>query len=192
MQIKAEQKNSRQSPRKVRLLANQVKDLPLDQAFEQLSLMERKGAIVLLKVLRQAVANATHNYHLKFEDLEIEHILVKTGPTYKRMRPVSRGRAHRILKRTCHVEVVLKTKQNVSPRARAQQAEAKTDQDKADDEQKNKKQSKQKIKKSPAQGHKEKSKPEPALKDTSKVKQQIKKDPTTAKRHRRQSTSARQ
>ena len=45
------------------------------------------------------------------KDLEIEKLVVKTGQTYKRMRPVSRGRAHRILKRTCHIEAVLKTKQ---------------------------------------------------------------------------------
>jgi large subunit ribosomal protein L22 len=110
MKIKAEQKNSRQSPRKVRLLANQVKDLSLEEAFTQLALMERKGSIVLLKVMRQAVANAVHNHQLNFEELEIDKILVKTGPTYKRWQPVSRGRAHSILKRTCHVEVVLKTK----------------------------------------------------------------------------------
>ncbi len=110
MKIKAEQKNSRQSPRKVRLLANQVKDLSLEGAFTQLALMERKGSIVLLKVMRQAVANAVHNHQLSIDQLEIDKILVKTGPTYKRWQPVSRGRAHSILKRTCHVEVVLKTK----------------------------------------------------------------------------------
>ncbi len=110
MKIRAEQKNSRQAPRKVRLIANQVKDLPLEEAFKQLALIERKGALVILKTLRQAVANATHNHQLKFEDLEIDKILVKTGPTYKRWKAVARGRGHQILKRTTHVEVVLKTK----------------------------------------------------------------------------------
>lgn len=110
MKIKAEQKNSRQSPRKVRLIANQIKDLPLEEAFKQLALIEQKAALVILKTLRQAVANATHNHQLKFEDLEIDQILVKTGPTYKRWQPVARGRAHQILKRTAHIEVVLKTK----------------------------------------------------------------------------------
>jgi large subunit ribosomal protein L22 len=110
MKIRAEQKNSRQSPRKVRLIANQVKDLPLEEAFKQLALIEQKAALVILKTLRQAVANATHNHQLKFGDLEIDQILVKTGPTYKRWQPVARGRAHQILKRTAHIEVVLKTK----------------------------------------------------------------------------------
>ncbi|MEA2056960.1 MAG: 50S ribosomal protein L22 [Patescibacteria group bacterium] len=110
MRIKAEQKNSRQTPRKVREVANQVKDKSIVRAMEQLALIERKAAIVLLKVMRQALANATNNHCLKIEDLEIDTILVKTGPTYKRYRAVSRGRGHGILKRSCHVEVILKTK----------------------------------------------------------------------------------
>ncbi len=126
MKIKAEQKNSRQSPRKVRLLANEVKDLSLEEAFVQLSLMERKASVVLLKVLRQAVANATHNHNLQIENLEIDNILVKTGPTYKRMRPVSRGRGHKILKRTCHVEAILSTKEEMA--ASAAQAAKQTEQ----------------------------------------------------------------
>ena len=112
MKIRAEQKNTRQSARKVRLLANQVKDMSLEKAFEQLALMERRASIVLLKVIRQAVANAIHNHQLSFEDLELDNIIVKVGPTYKRWQPVSRGRAHKILKRTCHIEVTLKTKQD--------------------------------------------------------------------------------
>ncbi len=110
MKIRAQQKNSRQSPRKVRLVANQVKNLSLAEAFSQLALMERKASLVILKVMRQAVANAVHNHQLSVDDLEIDNILVKTGPTYKRWQPVSRGRAHKILKRTTHVEVILKTK----------------------------------------------------------------------------------
>jgi len=110
MKITAEQKNSRQSPRKVRLIANQVKKLSLQDAFSQLALMNRKSTIVLLKVMRQAVANAVNNHHLAVEDLEIDNILVKAGTIYKRWQPVSRGRAHKILKRTSHVEVILKTK----------------------------------------------------------------------------------
>jgi large subunit ribosomal protein L22 len=112
MKIRAEQKYSRQTPRKVRTVANQVKDLGLTEALEQLALMERKAAIVIMKVMRQAVANATNNHGLKLENLELNNILVKKGPTYKRYRAVSRGRGHRILKRSCHVEVTLKTKES--------------------------------------------------------------------------------
>ncbi len=111
MKIRAEQKNCRQTPRKVNLVAAQVRGLSLTQAFEQLALINKKASIVLLKVMRQAVANAMNNHGLGIDQLEIDQILVKTGPTYKRFRAVSRGRAHRILKRTCHVEVILKSKQ---------------------------------------------------------------------------------
>lgn len=112
MKIRAQQNNTRQTPRKVRLVANQVKDLSLEKALRQLAVIERKAATTILKVVRQAVANATNNHGLKFEDLELDSIIVKKGPTYKRFRAVSRGRAHRILKRSCHIEVTLKTEDN--------------------------------------------------------------------------------
>lgn len=111
MQIIAEQKNTRQSSRKVRLVANAVRKLSVRAAFEQLTVMERKASIVVAKVLRQAVANAMHNHRLTADQIEIENILVNEGPTYKRFRAVSRGRAHTIFKRTSHVRVVLKTKE---------------------------------------------------------------------------------
>ncbi|MCC6711584.1 MAG: 50S ribosomal protein L22 [Candidatus Pacebacteria bacterium] len=111
MQIIAEQKNTRQSSRKVRLVANAVRKLSVKAAFEQLAVMERKASIVVAKVLRQAIANALHNHRLTADQIEIENILVNEGPTYKRFRAVSRGRAHTIFKRTSHVKVVLKTKE---------------------------------------------------------------------------------
>ncbi len=112
MLIVATQKNTRQAPRKVRLVANSVKKLPLEQAIKQLALVERKSTVVLLKVMRQALANAWHNHNLKLEDLKLNNILIETGPVYKRYRSVSRGRAHSIFKRTCHVRVILEAKQD--------------------------------------------------------------------------------
>ena len=111
MQIIAEQKNTRQSSRKVRLVANAVRKLTMKDAFEQLAVMERRASLVVAKVLRQAVANAMHNHHLTVDQLELKNILVTEGPTYKRFRAVSRGRAHTIFKRTCHVRVILETKE---------------------------------------------------------------------------------
>lgn len=110
MIITAEQKNSRQSDRKVRLVANSVKKLAIPDALKQLAVMERKASVVVLKVLSQAIANATHNHGLSVNDLEIKSILVNSGTHYKRFRAASRGRAHSILKRTCHVKVELTTK----------------------------------------------------------------------------------
>lgn len=123
MQIVATQKYTRQSPRKVRLVANQVKGLPLPQVIDQLGVIQKKSTLVILKTLRQALANAQHNYGLKIEDIELENILVTEGPRYRRWQAVSRGRAHGIIKRTCHVQVILKTADKapvVEPKAGAQ------------------------------------------------------------------------
>ena len=114
MQIIAEQKNTRQTPRKVRLVANSVKNLPLEQALKQLAVGERKATIVVMKVVRQALANAVHNHRLSPEDLILKNILVTEGARYKRFRAVSRGRAHNVVKKTCHVKVVLETQANAS------------------------------------------------------------------------------
>ena len=113
MLITAEQKNVRQSPLKVRLVANAVRKLPLGQAIEQLGVMERKSTVVILKVIRQAIANATNNLGLIYEDLALNNIIVSDGPIYKRMRAVSRGRGHSIQKKTCHVKVILEKKEKV-------------------------------------------------------------------------------
>jgi large subunit ribosomal protein L22 len=113
MTITASQIYARQTPRKVRLVANTVKSLPLVAAFQQLGVINREASILVMKVLRQAVANATHNHNLQAEDLVIKSIRVDGGSVYKRFRAVSRGRAHSIMKKTCHVTVELMEKTDV-------------------------------------------------------------------------------
>jgi large subunit ribosomal protein L22 len=110
MEFVATQKITRQSPRKVRLVANQVKSLALPEVLKQLAVIERRATLVLLKTIKQAIANAQNNHQVAFEDLELKELIVNEGPTYKRFRAVSRGQAHKILKRTCHIRVVLRTK----------------------------------------------------------------------------------
>ncbi|MBU0978977.1 MAG: 50S ribosomal protein L22 [Patescibacteria group bacterium] len=107
MEIKAVQKTTRQTPLKVRLVANAVRKLSIPKAITQLATMERRASLLVLKVLRQAIANALHNHHLSLDQLTIKSILVNEGPRYKRFNAVSRGRGHAILKRTCHVTVIL-------------------------------------------------------------------------------------
>lgn len=115
MIIKAEQKNTRQTSRKVRLVVDVIKKMSVVDAINQLAVMNRKSSLLVLKVLRQAIANATNNFGLAISDLEIDNIIVNDGPALKRWRAVSRGRAHTILKRTCHVRVDLRTKKEVKP-----------------------------------------------------------------------------
>lgn len=124
MIIKAEQKNTRQTSRKVRLVADVVKKMSIVDAIKQLAVINRKSSLLVLKVLRQAVANATNNFGLAVADLEIDNIVINDGPALKRWRAVSRGRAHTILKRTCHVRVDLRTKKEVKPSEVAAKVEA--------------------------------------------------------------------
>lgn len=123
MQIIAEQKNTRQSPRKVRLVANAVRKLSLEQALQQLAVIERRSTLVVTKVIRQALANAWHNHNLSAKELVLKNIIVNEGPTYKRWRAVSRGRAHTIFKRTSHVRVILETKNKAAQPAAKPAAE---------------------------------------------------------------------
>jgi large subunit ribosomal protein L22 len=127
MQITASQQNTRQAPRKVRLVANQVRKLSLEKALEQLAVIERRSTTVVLKTIRQAIANATHNHGVAVTELTLKTILVTEGPRYRRFQAVSRGRAHGIIKRTSNVLVVLEAPDNVGlskPAAKAQPAPA--------------------------------------------------------------------
>ncbi|PIR62861.1 MAG: 50S ribosomal protein L22, partial [Candidatus Pacebacteria bacterium CG10_big_fil_rev_8_21_14_0_10_42_12] len=111
MIIRASQQNTRQTPRKVRLVANTVKGMSIEAALRQLAVIERRASILVLKVIRQALANAEHNHGITADKLSIKSIIVENGPHMKRFRAVSRGRAHTILKKTCHVVVELESKE---------------------------------------------------------------------------------
>lgn len=117
MIITAQQKNIRQSSRKVRLVANQVKKLDLATAVDQLAVIQRRSSLAILKVMQQAIANATNNNKVTVDQLTLADIIVSDGPVLKRMRAVSRGRGHSIAKRTCHVTVTLKVKEDQSTKA---------------------------------------------------------------------------
>lgn len=122
MIIKATQKNTRQAPRKVRLVANAVKDMSLEDALKNLAVIERRSTIVVLKTLRQAIANAVNNYGHAPENLTLKNILVTEGPRFRRFRAVSRGRAHTVIKRTSHVTVELEVKDSSSVEKKADKA----------------------------------------------------------------------
>ena len=110
IKVTASQTYIRQSPRKLRLVANQIKSLPFTQALRQLAVIERRATLVLLKVLKQGAANAKHNFGLSPVDLDIAELTVTGGPRYKRFRAVSRGRSHGIIKTTSHVKLILATR----------------------------------------------------------------------------------
>ena len=107
MLIKVEQKFVRTAPRKLRLIADSIRNLPLASALEQLQAINKQATLSLKKTLRQAQANAVHNHQLDPEHLTIKELQISQGPTYKRWQPVSRGRAHSIFKHTSHIRITL-------------------------------------------------------------------------------------
>lgn len=95
------------APRKVRIVADNIKGQPVETALGALTFTPKKAARILLKVLKSAVANAEQNSKMDVDTLYIKTVQVDEGPTLKRWRARAQGRAYRIRKRTSHVTVVL-------------------------------------------------------------------------------------
>lgn len=108
--VTAELNNYRQSPRKVRLVADSVRGKKVSVALTTLSFVPKRAAEPVKKLIESAVANAKHNFKLNPEDLYIKSIVVDPGFVMKRWMPKWRGTAHPIRKRTSHVKVVLATR----------------------------------------------------------------------------------
>jgi large subunit ribosomal protein L22 len=107
MQVTAKLNGARISAQKVRLVADQVRGLPVEMAEALLSFAPQKAAHIVKKVLLSAVANAEHNEGADIDELKICAITVDEGPTMKRGRARAKGRGTRILKRTSHITVTL-------------------------------------------------------------------------------------
>ena len=107
MEVKALAKYIRISPQKCRLVADQVRRQSVARALELLQFSPRKAALPIRKVLESAIANAEHNEGADVDDLKVSKIHVDEGLTMKRIRPRAKGRADRILKRTCHITLAV-------------------------------------------------------------------------------------
>jgi ribosomal protein L22 len=95
------------APRKARLVANQVRGLPIEEARTLLRFSPRGAARDIAKLIDSAAANAENNHDLIADDLLVKQITVDEGPTLRRYRPRALGRATRINKRTSHIKVAL-------------------------------------------------------------------------------------
>lgn len=93
----------RLSTRKARLIADQIRGLPVDRADEMLRFSRKRAATVVRKVLDSAIANAEHNEGADIDELRVRSVSVDRGPFHKRFRPRARGRADRIRKPTSHI-----------------------------------------------------------------------------------------
>ena len=107
MQVQAKLRGARLSAQKARLVADQVRGRPVEDALNLLTYSSKKGADVIRKLLNSAIANAEHNEGADVDELKISKIYVDEGMTMKRIMPRAKGRADRILKRSCHISITV-------------------------------------------------------------------------------------
>ena len=107
MQATAILKFVRVSAQKGRLVADQIRGLPVARALELLQFSPKKAAGHVRKVLESAIANAEHNEGADVDELKVATIQVDGGPTLRRFHSRAKGRGVRILKRTSHITVVV-------------------------------------------------------------------------------------
>jgi large subunit ribosomal protein L22 len=107
MEVAARLKHARISPQKCRLVADQVRGMPVEKALQLLAFSPKKAAAIVKKLLESAIANAEHNEGADIDELKVRSIFVDEGPTMKRWRPRAKGRVNQILKRTSHITVTV-------------------------------------------------------------------------------------
>ncbi len=107
MEVLAKHRYARISPQKVRLVADQIRGLPVEAALDALTFGTTKSAGLMKKVLESAIANAEHNEGADIDELKVSKVMVDAGPVMKRIQPRAKGRANRIIKRTSHITVAV-------------------------------------------------------------------------------------
>ena len=107
MDTRAYLKGSRLSPQKAGLVADVIRGKNVDEAMSFLEFSKKKASMVIRKLLESAIANAENNNNADIDKLSIKSIIVNQGMRLKRIKPRARGRADRITKPTCHIEIIL-------------------------------------------------------------------------------------
>ncbi len=111
MEAKAYLRNARISPRKVKVVCDLIRGKDAAEARAIIMNTPKAASELLIKLLNSAVANAENNNNMNVDKLYVSEVFVTPGPIMKRIRPMSHGRAFRILKRTSHITIVLKEKE---------------------------------------------------------------------------------
>ena len=111
MEAKAHIKYARISPRKVKIVCDLIRGKDTNTAKAILAQTPKAAAELMQKLLGSAVANAENNHDMDPDNLYVSETYANPGPILKRIRPVSRGRAHRIKKRTSHITIVVAEKE---------------------------------------------------------------------------------
>lgn len=102
---------ARISAQKARLVADLVRGMPVEKAVDQLTFSTKKGAAIIKKLLESAIANAENNEGLDADELALNTIYVNEAPSFTRFKSRAKGRANHIVKRNCHITVVVAPKQ---------------------------------------------------------------------------------
>lgn len=110
--VTASARHLRLAPRKMRLVTNLLRGMPVNQALVQLAHTNKKGAPMVFKLLKSAVANAKNNFSLETDHLYIKSIATDMGAVMTRYFPRARGSAFPIRRKTCHVSVVLEERKS--------------------------------------------------------------------------------
>lgn len=111
--ITAKLNDYRQSPRKVRLVANLVKGKKIEEAKNTLAFLVKRASKPLSDLLDSAIANASHNFNIPADKLYVKEFRVDEGVVLKRRMPRARGMAYPINKRTSHIFIELDTTDNM-------------------------------------------------------------------------------
>jgi large subunit ribosomal protein L22 len=107
IQTSAVLRGVRLSEQKGRLIADQVRGLPVEKALNILAFSPKKGAVIIKKLLESAIANAEHNDGADIDELKVSTIFIDRGLKMKRLRPRAKGRGNRIIKPTCHISITV-------------------------------------------------------------------------------------
>jgi large subunit ribosomal protein L22 len=107
METRAILRGVRLSAQKGRLVADQIRGLPVDKALNILAFSPKKGAAIIKKVLESAIANAEHNDGADVDELKVKSICVDKAEALRRYSARAKGRGNVIMKQTCHIHVVV-------------------------------------------------------------------------------------
>ena len=107
METKASLRGARISAQKGRLVADQIRGLPVDRALNVLQFSPKKGAVLIKKVLESAIANAEHNDGADIDALKVKTIYVERGAFLRRFQARAKGRGNRVLKHSCHIYITV-------------------------------------------------------------------------------------
>ena len=107
MEVKAIHRGARISAQKTRLVADQIRGLPVDKALNVLTFSPKKAAGIVKKVMLSAIANAEHNEGADIDELKVTSIMVDKAASLKRFTARAKGRGNRIEKQSCHITVTV-------------------------------------------------------------------------------------